>query len=124
MEEAEFPTILARGLMAATPSPLIELGAAALLRRMRAHHPDLFRVLDESRPTAIRFELTDSARRFLLQFGGAAPSLALARVDDPPADACVKGSLDALLALLEGRIDGDALFFTRALVVEGDTPAW
>jgi predicted lipid carrier protein YhbT len=123
MEEAEFPTILARGLMVATPSPLVELGAAALLGRMRAHHRDLFRVLDSSRPTAIRFELTDCSRRFRLQFGGPAPSLKLARADDPPADTCVKGSLDALLALLEGRIDGDALFFTRALVVEGDTAA-
>jgi predicted lipid carrier protein YhbT len=123
MEEAEFPTILARALMAATPSPLVELGAAALLGRMRADHPDLFRALDESRRTTIRFELTDSSRRFLLRFGEQRPSLRLARADDPPADACVKGSLDALLALLEGRIDGDALFFTRALVVEGDAAA-
>ena len=123
MKEVEFPTILARALLAATPSPFVELGAAALIAKMRANHPDLFRALAERPRAAIRFELTDSPRRFLLQFGGRAPSLKLARFDDAPADACVKGSLEALLALLEGRIDGDALFFTRELAVEGDAAA-
>ncbi len=123
MDEAEFPTILARGFIAATPPPLLDLGAAALLRKMGRNHPDLFQVLAEFRRTVIRIELTDLPRSFQLQFGGGAPSLKLAGADDAPADASVKGSLEALLALLEGRIDSDALFFTRELVVEGDTAA-
>ena len=40
-----------------------------------------------------------------------------------PRDAYIKGNLDILLNLLEGRIDGDALFFTRGLVITGDTAA-
>ncbi len=123
MEEAEFPTMLARGVIAATPPPLLDLGAAALLRRMGRNHPDLFRVLEELRRTVVRVELTDLPRQFLLQFGGGAPSLKLASADDVPADASVKGSLESLLALLEGRIDSDALFFTRELVITGDTSA-
>ncbi len=123
MEEAEFPTMLARGLIAATPPPLLDLGAAALLHKMGRNHPDLFRVLDEFRRTVIRIELTDLPRHFLLQFGGGAPSLKLAGAHDVPADASVKGSLEALLALLEGRIDSDALFFTREIVIAGDTSA-
>ena len=36
----------------------------------------------------------------------------------------MKGSLEAMLALLEARVDGDALFFTRELIViAGDTAA-
>lgn len=31
--------------------------------------------------------------------------------------------MEALLALLEGRIDSDALFFTREIVIAGDTSA-
>jgi predicted lipid carrier protein YhbT len=123
MEEAEFPTILARGLIAATPSPLLDLGAAALLRKMGRSHPDLFQVLAEFPRTVIRIELTDLPRSFSLQFGDGAPSLKLAGADDAPADASVKGSLAALLALLEGRVDSDALFFTREIVIAGDTSA-
>ncbi len=89
MEEAEFPTMLARGLIAATPPPLLDLGAAALLHKMGRNHPDLFRVLDEFRRTVIRIELTDLPRHFLLQFGGGAPSLKLAGAHDVPADASV-----------------------------------
>ena len=35
----------------------------------------------------------------------------------------MKGSLAALLALLESRADGDALFFSRDIVITGDTAA-
>jgi predicted lipid carrier protein YhbT len=40
-----------------------------------------------------------------------------------PVAATIKGPLPALIDLLEGRIDGDALFFSRALAVEGDMAA-
>jgi len=123
MEEAEFPIILARGLIAATPPPVLDLGAAALLRAMARNHPDLFRVLAERRRTVIAIELTDLPRRFLLQFGDGAPSLELTDARATDADASVKGSLEALLALFEGRVDSDALFFTREIVVAGDTSA-
>jgi ubiquinone biosynthesis protein UbiJ len=38
-------------------------------------------------------------------------------------DVTIRGSLSTLIALLEGRVDGDALFFSRDLAVEGDTEA-
>ncbi len=38
-------------------------------------------------------------------------------------DAAIRGPLACLLAMLEGRTDGDALFFSRDLVIEGDTEA-
>ncbi len=123
MEEAEFPPMLARGMIGATPPPLLDLGAAALLHKMARNHPDLFRVLAECRRTVIHIELTDLPRRFLLQFGDGAPSLKLTGAREVRADASVKGSLEALLALLEGRIDSDALFFTREIAIAGDTSA-
>ncbi|MCH8036113.1 MAG: SCP2 sterol-binding domain-containing protein [Proteobacteria bacterium] len=39
------------------------------------------------------------------------------------AAATIRGSLLSLIDLLEGRVDGDALFFSRDLVIEGDTEA-
>ena len=38
-------------------------------------------------------------------------------------DARIAGSFLTLLDMVDGRLDGDALFFTRALTVEGDTEA-
>lgn len=38
-------------------------------------------------------------------------------------DAAIRGSLMSLIALIEGRVDGDALFFSRELIIEGDTEA-
>jgi predicted lipid carrier protein YhbT len=42
----------------------------------------------------------------------------------PPAhDARIAGPLSAFLAMMHGAEDGDALFFSRDLTVEGDTAA-
>jgi len=124
MHENEFPSLLARAFIGAAPKPALDLGSAALLAAMRRHHPQLFAVLAECRQTRVLVELTDPPRRFLLQYGGGAPTLRV--VDDQAdvaADAELKGGLEAMVALLEARVDGDALFFTRELTVSGDTAA-
>ena len=41
----------------------------------------------------------------------------------PPYDARIAGTLSNLLAMIDGSVDGDALFFSRALRVTGDTEA-
>ena len=123
MDEAAFPIIMARGILAALPPPVLERSAAALLRRMSRKHPELFRNLAEFRRTALRIELTDLPHRFLLSFGERPPTLVLVRDDNAACNATLKGSLGALLALLEGRIDSDALFFTREITITGDTSA-
>lgn len=38
-------------------------------------------------------------------------------------DARIAGSFLTLLDMVDGRLDGDALFFSRDLIVEGDTEA-
>lgn len=124
MGEPEFPTLLARALIAAAPRPAIEIGAAALLAAIGRNHPGLFRVLAEQQRARILVEATDAGRRFLLSYGGGPPSLKLADENaEERADAELKGAFAALLALLEGRSDGDALFFTRELTVAGDMAA-
>lgn len=49
-----------------------------------------------------------------------------ARVDDgntSPADVHISGNLKSLIALFNGEEDGDALFFSRKISVQGDTAA-
>jgi predicted lipid carrier protein YhbT len=124
MHDNEFPSLLARAFIGATPKPALDLGAAALLTAMRRNHPRLFAVLAEQRQTRILVELTDPPRRFLLQYGDGAPSLRVVdEAGDVAADAELKGGLEAMMALLEARVDGDALFFTRELAVSGDAAA-
>jgi len=124
VQESDFPSLLARAFIGAAPKPALDLGSAALLAAMRRNHPQLFSVLAEQRQTRILVELTDPPRRFLLQYGGGAPSLRVADdAGDMTADAELRGGLAALMALLEARVDGDALFFNRELTLTGDTAA-
>jgi predicted lipid carrier protein YhbT len=124
MQDNEFPSLLARAFIGAAPRPALNLGAAALLAAMGRNHPHLFAVLAECRQTRVLVELSDPPRRFLLQYGGGAPMLRVADGEsDVAADAELKGGLEAMMALLEARVDGDALFFTRELTVSGDTAA-
>ena len=123
MDDADFPIIIARSVIAAMPPPMLQRAASLLLRKMRRNHPDLFNNLAQLDPTSVRIEPTDLPHRFLLSFGDKPMALTLIRHDDTPADATLKGSLESLLALLEGRIDSDALFFTREISITGNTSA-
>lgn len=55
-----------------------------------------------------------------LQPAPQAPRLELVDAAATEARATIRADLATLLQLLEGRIDGDALFFSRDLTVEGD----
>jgi len=123
MSTEDFPITLARGMMRALPPPLLEHGARALLRKMQRNHPDLFASLGALDRATIRFAPTDVPHAFLMTIGEGAPRLTLARADAKPVNVTVKGPLESLLALFEGRIDGDALFFTREISITGDTAA-
>lgn len=63
-------------------------------------------------PFAFVLELTDSTPRIEV----------VAQADDPapPVHATVRGGLADLISLAEGRVDGDALFFSRRLSVGGE----
>ena len=115
---------LARAAMRALPPPVVARGGALLLRRLGRVHPRLFADLARLAPASVGVAPTDLPHRFRLEIGGGRPPrLALAQATDPPPDAAIEGSLESLIDLLEGRIDGDALFFSRAITVTGDSAA-
>lgn len=112
--------------MALAPPPRFVLQAAAdsaariIARRHRALVERLgslagttFLIDPEDLP--FRFVLRPDARRIRLEVVG--------RRRTPRCDATIRGPLWSLIDLVEGREDGDALFFSRELHISGDTEA-
>ncbi len=125
MKPSNLPTPIVRGAMHVTPPFVLARAVDVLMRGMLRAHPKLFQNLARLKPCIVHVEPTDLPHRFALKYGGdeKAAVRILEKWDKEEPNARVKGNLDILLNLLEGRIDGDALFFTRGLVITGDTSA-
>ncbi|MEN3150674.1 SCP2 sterol-binding domain-containing protein [Neorhizobium sp. IRAMC:178] len=105
------------------PLVAIERAAGLLFERVLKEHPDLFERLGEYKAKRFAFLPSDVPLAFIVEPAG--PSIRVMRkpATQDPADAAVEGPLFLLLALLEGRCDADALFFSRDLSVTGDMEA-
>ncbi len=121
--------LAARPLPPAVLQPLLTLAMAAVARR----HGTVFARLDGLGDCVFLVDPVDLPLDFLLRPAARPPSLTAVRsgawggtsggASDLAPTATIRGSLLSLIDLLEGRVDGDALFFSRELAVEGDTEA-
>ena len=100
--------------------PPLDLAFSVMQRR----HLAIFERLAKLGDSLFVIDPIDLPLVFMLQPGGESPSLKIDRnADGMNATATIRGSLPLLIDLLEGRLDGDALFFNRELTVVGDTEA-
>lgn len=109
---------------ALTPVPMaiVQSATAAVFTRVLARHPRLFDRLGEH--ASKRFALVPTDLPFFYEVEPGIPTILVHRAGaGSTADATISGPIVLLLALLEGRVDGDALFFARQLEVAGDTEA-
>ena len=100
--------------------------SALALRTLRKRHPGLFDRLSGVGSPRFLIDPVDLPFAFLLETDPKRPRLAALRKEDAEpqaATATIRGPLMTLIDLAEGRLDGDALFFSRDLVIEGDTEA-
>ena len=114
--------LAARPLPPAALQPLLTLAMAAMARR----HGEVFARLDGLGDCVFLVDPVDLPLEFLLRPTASPPSLTAVRsggTSEFAPTATIRGSLLSLIDLLEGRVDGDALFFSRELAVEGDTEA-
>ncbi|MFN3746954.1 MAG: SCP2 domain-containing protein [Hyphomicrobiaceae bacterium] len=95
---------LASNIVARHPDILERIGRVALLR---------FGIDPIDVPFAIEIELHDSSVGVRV----------LRSLDQRPLHAEISGTLAALMGLVDGEADGDALFFSREIVVKGDIAA-
>ncbi len=125
-DERILETMLARlALMATLPLPasLLQPPLDLMVTVLRRRHPGAFERLAELPETEILVDPVDLPQVFLMRLGPQGVRLRLASRDQAQAGAAIRGRFAHLLDLLEGRIDGDALFFNRDLTIEGDTAA-
>ena len=104
------------------PLPIVQQGARLVFNQALQQHPGLFDRLGQHAGKRFRFTPADLDLSFVVV--PARRSITVSRKSaNMPADASASGPLLTLLALLEGRIDGDAMFFARSLSIAGDMEA-
>jgi predicted lipid carrier protein YhbT len=126
MAPALSPVLLLGFALRPAPRPALQAAASLALTTLTRTHPDVFGRLEGLNNPDFLIDPADLPFRFHLRTALPRPSLRVlsdAEEPDRPVAATIRGPLPALIDLLEGRVDGDALFFSRALVVEGDMGA-
>lgn len=119
----KLPPALTRAAQVLPLLPL-SLSLTAYSKRVAKHHPSLFRRLGEHDHARFILDPTDLPFVITLEPNGGAPQVTvLRRAAIAGGETRISGPLAALLGLVHGAYDGDALFFSRDLVIEGDTAA-
>jgi predicted lipid carrier protein YhbT len=115
---------LAGRVVGPVPPPLLQTPLSVMMRLMTSRHRDVFDRMADYADAVFIIDPIDLPVCLAMQLDARAPVLRVATEQDTAgAAARIQGPVAQLIALLEGRIDGDALFFSRQLVVEGDTEA-
>ena len=125
-EARNIPRFPAVGALALRFAPLFPLSLAGqrLTSALAKRHPALFSRLGAQAEKVFLIDPTDLPVVFILEPRPASPKFrALRRDETPDWDARIAGPLAALIGLVHGAYDGDALFFSRDLAIEGDTEA-
>lgn len=119
------PILLAGLPLGPVPKNLFNPLARTVLKLVQRRHGSVFERLQVLGNKCICIEPVDLPMGFLLEFGSGSPQVTV--IDKGrkknQSVAVVKGSFLNLLDLLQGKADGDALFFSRDLLIEGDTEA-
>jgi len=117
------PVLIAGIALAPVPLALLQPFLMQAVRSMRRRHAELFERLGGQGRLSFLIDPVDLPFAFLLSPVPDPPSLrAIDKADlsVETVNATIRGPLLSLLSLLEGRSDGDALFFARELTIEGD----
>ncbi|CDX19993.1 putative lipid carrier protein-like protein [Mesorhizobium sp. ORS 3324] len=110
-----FPTVAGLPL-----GPLLTLS----LRSLASRRPGLFERLGESGSACFGIDPVDLAFAFCVVPDGQRSSVRVVGKDGTAgSDVVIRGPLLALLGLLDGTLDGDALFFSRVISISGRTEA-
>lgn len=105
------------------PVFVLQEAAQTLFKRLLKQHPGLFERLGEHGHKSFVFRPVDIPLSFIVRPLSGSVLVQRKRELPPSVDVSVEGPLLMLLALLEGRSDADALFFSRDVTATGDIEA-
>jgi predicted lipid carrier protein YhbT len=109
-------------LVKVVPLPAIQAAANKAFGAVLDHHPRLLERMGPHAKRTFAFVPTDLPWGFLIT-PGARQLVVFRRGARVIADATISAPIVLLLALLEGKADGDAAFFARGIEVAGDMEA-
>jgi len=115
---------LPRTLLAPLPLFPLQPVLGRIVRRIAGHRPEIFGRIGPHTGKCFVIDPVNLPFALVLWPDPANPRLRAERRHSLPAwDARIAGTFLTLLDVVDGRLDADALFFTREVVVEGDTEA-
>lgn len=115
---------LLRLLLAPVPLFVIQPILSKIVRRISKNRSELFNRIGPHKDKLFLIDPTNLPFVFVLKAHPEHPFLkAYRRRKAPKTESRISGTVLTLMDMVDGRLDGDALFFTRALSVEGDTEA-
>lgn len=119
------PVLLAGLVVRPLPHQMLQPAFNAAISQMFKKHPDVFDRMTSVNSPRFLIDPVDLPFSFIMDTHPQSPTLEIIRSSQDDKElytqAAIRGPLVSLIELLEGRIDGDALFFSRDLIVEGDT---
>ena len=122
-EDVRLPEPIRRFLPAASGQPL-GLVLTHALRALARRRPEAFERLGEFSTTRFLIDPTDLPFTFHVVPDGRAALVRVAGKDGTASsDVVIRGPILLLLGILDGTLDGDALFFHRAISISGRTEA-
>lgn len=120
---SSLPVPLSKAVLSLTPQAALSHVVELVWRRMEHRHPKLLKNLARLDNALVYLEPTDVPHNFALTMGDRVQFYVISDEESEArtADATVKGGLQALVDMLEGREDGDTLFFSRDIQISGNT---
>lgn len=115
---------LLRLLACPIPLPLINYVLNRTIIKIIRNYPALFNRLSGHHHKTFLIEITNLCFDLVLRPDPASPRLyAIGKKAGFHSDATISGSFLTFIGMMDGCLDGDALFFTRDLQISGDTEA-
>ena len=106
------------------PLPIVQILLNRIAHNAGQKNAKIFERLGIHSRTAYLIDPTDLSFALSLQLDEGNPRItAHRRWNLPPHDARISGTLPNLMKLIDGELDGDALFFSRTLTIAGNIEA-
>ncbi len=122
-ETSSLPIPLSKAMLAVTPSAALAHVVEVVWGRLQRRHPKLIKNLERLDPALVYLDPTDIPHSFALTLGTSVSFYVVSEAEKKARepDAQVAGKLESLINMLEGREDGDSLFFSRDIQINGKT---